>query len=125
MAPIRNFHHRPALQTLHEHYPHPRCGQGFFYAHEFRLAVMRAVDTGRGRDAVLRDLREQGLWPCRRTVRRWIVRRQQLNSLMMYRRTGNSRATVLRGLETFKLAWLMTVFPQINAAKINVFSLQL
>ncbi len=39
----------------------------------------------------------------------------------MYRRTGNSRATVLHGLETFKLAWLTAVFPRINAAEINVF----
>ena len=44
-----------------------------------------------------------------------------MNSLLMYRRTGNSRATVLRGSETVKLAWLMAVFPRINAAEINVF----
>ena len=121
MAPIRNYQQRPALQTLFSHYPHPRCGQGFWYAHEFRQAVMFALDIGHTNDTVIQILREQKLWPSHRTTRRWDKRLQTLGNLMNYPRTGNKRATVLRGVETFKLAWLMAVFPRINAAEINVF----
>jgi len=121
MPRIRNYQHRPATRTVFEHYPHPSGGRGFWYAHEFRQAVVYARDNNRHRDPLVLTLRQNRLWPCDRTIRRYLRRRRLEGHFIPYRRTGNNRATVLRGMETIQIAWLMSVFPRINAAEINVF----
>ena len=110
MAHIQNYQQRPALRTLFNHYPHPSRGQGFWYSHEVRQATIHAVNIGHRNDTILRILKTQKLWPCKRTIRRWLKKRHNESNLLNYRRTGNKRATILRRIKTFKLVWLMAVF---------------
>ena len=120
MPPICRFQQRPPTRTLFEHYPHPSRGQGFWYAHEFLRAVMWACDNCRQHCPLVTDLRQIYLWPCRQTVNRWRRRRHLEGHFLPYRRTGNARATILRGADALLLAWLMAVFPRISASEINV-----
>ena len=121
MPTICNYVHRPATGTPFYHYPHPSCGQGFWYAHELRQAAVLARDNHQQNDPLLVALKQNRLWPCPWIIRRWRNRRQQEGHSLPYHKTGNSRATVLCGLKIVQLSWLMSVFPQINANEINVF----
>ena len=104
-----------------DHYPHPGGGRGWWYAMEMRDAAMNLRDNNNHRTPVIVNLQNLHLWPCKRTINRYRERRRREGHYHPYRRTGNNRATVLRGLEAFELAWLMAVFPRINAAELNVF----
>ncbi|KAL7527657.1 hypothetical protein ACHAXR_002064 [Thalassiosira sp. AJA248-18] len=122
MPPIRHYQHRRPVRTLHEeHRPHPSVGRGFWYRYEFRQTAMEARDNGQHRDQLPVNLRHIRLWPSERSEFRWRRRRRMEGHFHPYCRTGNNRATVLRGLEAVQLAWLMAVYPRINAHEINVF----
>ncbi len=82
---------------------------------------MNAKDHYHLRNPLILDWRQRCLWPHRSTVYRWTQRRQNEGHFCPYRRTGNARATVLRGLEEVQLAWLMCCYPRINAAETNTF----
>lgn len=121
MPPIRNYQHRPALRTLHYVPPPPSIGRGFHYETHFRNAVMEADDQGQRRLPAFNALRAQRLWPSIRTIRRWRRRRTMEGHFVPYRRTGNTRARILRGSEQVLLATLMAIYPRITAAEINAF----
>ena len=121
MPPIRNYVHRFPVGTLLQHTPHPRGCPGNWYAYEFRQTVMSVRDNGEQLEQVILRLQGDQLWPDNRTIQRWRNRRQLEGYFRPYRRTGNTCVRVLRGLESFQLAWLMSVYLRINAAKINMF----
>ena len=122
MPPIRNYQHRPQCQTPYrQNAPHPSIGSGYWYPYPLRQLAISAKDIGRHRDPVILSWNQNRLWPCRKTLYNWRKRRQNRGHYNPYRRPGNCRATVLRGLEAFQMAWLLSIFPRINAAEISVF----
>ena len=66
-------------------------------------------------------LQEAGLWPSDRTIRRWHQQFPDRGFIQPFRRTGNNRATVLKGHDLVLLAFYRTVFPKATTAEINAF----
>ena len=99
MAPHRRPKIRPRLRTAVATRPHPSGrGRSDGYAHDFRLAAFQTqYNNGNGNAVMVALLRNQRLWPSRRTLRRWRLRFLLLGHIRRFRRTGNRRATVLRG----------------------------
>jgi len=119
-APHKEHKKRPKLKTAVRATPHPSGGRGYAYSHDFRLAAMRLFDTGQHRNPIIQDLRARRLFPVPRTLRRYHRRRALLGHLRRFRRTGNRRARVLRGLDLMMLAHYRILFPKARASEINV-----
>lgn len=120
MAPTKRPRRRPPLRTFLQNVPHPSECRGNPYGQDMReMAVaIRALDlTNTGTMAVLRAVRRA---PSKRTLRRWRRRWQTYGDVRAFRRTGNRRATVLRGLDLLNLAYFRVIFPKATQAEMNV-----
>jgi len=60
------------------------------------------------------------LWASRASIYRWRSRFQNLGHIRRYRRTGNSRASVLRGTELINLALWRILWPRGNHHEANI-----
>jgi hypothetical protein len=83
---------------------------------------MFAVQNGQENDPLLLHARQLRLVPFMRTNRRH--RRHLLQTrghLLRFQRTGNRRATVLRGQALFLLAFWRCLHPKTTAAETNAF----
>jgi transposase InsO family protein len=122
MAPQKRFNPRPQKRTAVRAAPHPSGGRGEAYSLDFRQFNMFAMQTGREDDPIMVQARHLRLVPSTRTNRRH--RRQLLQTrghLLRYRRTGNRRATVLRGHALLLLAFWRCLHPKTTAAETNAF----
>ena len=91
------------------------------YAHDFRLAALQAYfNNVNGNSVILTLLRNQQLWPSRRTLNRWRLRFLLLGHIRRFRRTGNRRATVLRGTQLINLALWRALWPRGTHHEANV-----
>lgn len=121
MPPTKEHVERPLEQTVVAAEQHPSVGRGFAYSQEMRLLAMSAKDEGLEDEQILMGYREQKKYPSKRTTRRWRRRRLRWGHIRRFRRTGNGRATVLRGHDLFLLAYYRAVWPKARHFEINAF----
>ena len=121
MAPHRQAIIRPRLHTAVAPRAHPSGrGRSHGYSHEFRLAALEAHANGLANSPLVLLLRAQRLWASRQTIYRWRVRQQVHGHVRRFRRTGNHRATVLRGTQMINLAVWRVLWPRGNHHKANI-----
>ena len=116
----RKYKPRPPTKKAHKRTPHPSEGKGFAYAEDFRIYALSRYALGR-EDHVTHQLRASRSYPSRRTIRRHLQRLQSLGHLRRFRRTGNKRATVLRGYALYLLMLYRVVFPKAQLSQVNAF----
>jgi hypothetical protein len=120
MAPHRQPKIRPQLRTAIAHQAHPSgAGRSHGYSHDFRLAALETLDRHQG-SRLPRALQQQRLWPSKRTLRRWVHRRQTHGHARRYRRTGNRRAQVLVGNHLINLALFRVLWPRGTHHEANI-----
>ena len=120
MVATKRPRRRPPLQTFLDDLPHPSECRGNPYGQDTRLntAAIVALDlVNTGTNALLRAIRRA---PSKRTIRRWRRRWQTYGDVRAFRRSGNRRATVLRGLDLLNLAYFRVIFPKATQAEMNV-----
>ena len=61
------------------------------------------------------------LFPSFRTTRRWMTRHNRHGNYRRFVRQGNIRATILRGRQSFHLAFYRILYPKATAAEINAY----
>ena len=121
MAPHKRAQIRPRLRTAVRARPHPSGrGRSDGYAHEFRLPAVRVEFNGLARNHEIRQMRLMHLWCSRASVYRWRMRNQIYGHMRRFRRTGNNRATVLRGYASLHLAFWWALWPRGNHHEANV-----
>ena len=86
-----------------------------------RSGVMRIREAGLSHDPLITQLPQQQLYPSIYTEERWSRLYNQFGHCRLCRRTGNARATVLRGHDLVLLSLYRMVFPKATAAEINTF----
>ena len=121
MPPQRTSIHRPALRTFEDYRNHPSARTGEAYSVAFRDCCTELAQTGILVTPQIDDLRTAGRWPSQRSVRRWARRLQIYGNLRRHRRTGNSRADVLRGRFQFFIALYRVIYPTATQAEIQAF----
>jgi hypothetical protein len=112
---------RPALATAVLITPHPSGGKGFGYSQDMREQAMLLKDNAMENDPQSVLLRQNRLLPSKATTRRYTQRRENLGHYRRFRRTGNKRATVFRGLDGFLLMYYRRVYPKATHAEIGAF----
>ena len=122
MAPHKAARLHPRLRTENPYRGHPssRRWRSDGYMTEFRQAAVAAHFNGHRRNAMLTFLRGQRLWCHRASTYRWRMRLQLLGHLRQFRRTGNVRATVLRGPHLISLAIWRVLWPRGNHHEANI-----
>ena len=122
MVATKNFRSRPGLRTALRAIPHPSHRRGFPYAVHFREAALYFDDSQpiRNNPAMI-VAREVRIRESARSTRRWRRRLARLGHLRPFRRTGNKRATVLRGYDAYRLAVYRTTYPKATIAEINAY----
>ena len=108
-------------QTRVDILPHPSGRSGHAYSQDLRSLVMSIREAGLSHDPVIAQLRQQQLYPSICTEERWAHLHNQFGHCRPCRRTGNARATVLRGHDLVLLSLYRMVFPKATAAEINAF----
>ena len=121
MPPHKERQVRPLLQHPIDNQPRPAVAEGEAYPQAMRNLVMWTEENHGADDDVLLHARNEYLWPCERTISRWVERQQQEGHYRRYRRTGNKRATVLCGRALFHLAYYRILFPKANQYEANAF----
>lgn len=104
----------------HSATPHPSGGKGFGYAVDFRAYAMMRNALG-GEDNLTQQLQTTHLYPSVRTIQRYRRRMQSLGHLRRFHRTGNNRATVLRGHASYLLMLYRVAFPKAQLSQVNAF----
>ena len=113
---------RPPLQTRRNNAPHPSAGgRGTGYDQTMRELVLAIHNSGNSNDLFVQNLRQQRLIPSLRSEYRYSTLNATRGHVRACRRTGNNRATVLRGHDIFLLALYRIVFPKATAAEVNAF----
>ena len=113
---------RPPLQTRRGDAPHPSAGgRGTGYDQAMRELVLEIRNAGLSNSPLYQNLRQQYVFPSLRSEYRYSALNATRGHVRACRRTGNNRATVLRGYDLFLLALYRTVFPKATAAEINAF----
>ena len=89
---------RPPLQTRRNNAPHPSAGgRGTGYDQTMRELVLAIHNSGNSNDLFVQNLRQQRLIPSLRSEYRYSTLNATRGHVRACRRTGNNRATVLRG----------------------------
>jgi hypothetical protein len=113
---------RPPLQTRRNNAPHPSAGgRGTGYDQTMRELVLAIHNSGNSNDLFVQNLKQQRLIPSLRSEYRYLTLNATRGHVRACRRTGNNRATVLRGHDIFLLALYRIVFPKATAAEVNAF----
>ena len=113
---------RPPIQTRKPNARLPSGGgRGDGYDQHTREFALDADQDGISNSAFFEDQRQQGRYPCNKSVRRWRDLRLQFGHVRACRRTGNARATVLRDHNIILLALYRLAFPKATAAEVNAF----
>ena len=122
MAPHKQPRFRPKVKTAVPYKGHPstRRWRSVGFSTEFWEAAVSSYFNGYGRCDMLAHLRHNRLWCHRTSIYRWRMRHQFLGHYRRYRRTGNSRATVLRGTMLISLAVFRALWPRGNHHEANV-----
>ena len=120
MAPSKRPRRRPPLRTFLANLPHPSECRGNPYSQDVREWMVAIRAYGLGNSAQLALLRAARRAPSKRTLRRWRRRWLTYGDVRAFRRTGNSRATVLRGQDLLSLAYFRVIFPKATQAEMNV-----
>ena len=68
---------------------------------------------------LIQEAQKLYLFPSKRTCQRHERRRLELGHFRHFRRTGNKRATVLRGVDNFMLSYWRSVWPKSTIAELN------
>jgi hypothetical protein len=113
---------RPTLQTRRSNAPHPSaggCGTG--YDQPMRELMLAIQNAGLSNNPIIQNLRQQYLLPSLSSEYRYLALDNTHGHVRACRRTGNNRATVLRGYDLFLLALYRIVFPKATAAEVNAF----
>jgi hypothetical protein len=117
-----SFRIRPPLQSRRSNAPHPSAGgRGTGYDQTMRELVLAIHNSGNSNDPFVQNLRQQHLIPSLRSEYRYSALNATHGHVRACRRTGNNRATVLRGHDIFFLALYRIVFPKATAAEVNAF----
>ena len=112
---------RPVARSPVPDTPHPSLQRGFAYNHDFRRMAVAAHDLNMTSSPEFTSLKEMGAFCCVRSIQNWNRRLFQEGHYRPYRRSGNARATVLRGRDAFMLSFFRAVFPKAKIAEVNVF----
>ena len=112
---------RPPLRLPVSPKAHPSNGYGEPYGQDMRAKVLAEHANGTVDSHVNRMLQRQHLYPHPATIARWLRRIEVEGHALPYRRTGNNRATVLRGPDLLLLSFYRSIFPKATAAEINTF----
>ena len=100
---------------------HPSNGYGEPYSQDMRAKVLMEFNNGTADSATNRMLQRQHLYPHPDTIMRWVQRKVDEGHALPYRRSGNKRATILRGPDFMFLALYRSMYPRAKAAEINAF----
>ncbi len=86
-----------------------------------REFALDADQDGISNSAFFEDQRQQGRYPCNKSVKHWRDLRLQFGHVRACRRTGNARATILQDHNIILLALYRLAFPKATAAEVNAF----
>ena len=100
--------------------PAPSRGGNPYNVHWCEAAT-RQYDAGLLRDPTNRQLQQQGMMPCDRTVRNWKTRLTTQGHMVPYEPNGNRPATVLVGLPLLLLSLFKVTYPTSTAAEARAF----
>ena len=112
---------RPPLRLPVSPVAHPSIGYGEPYSQDMRAKVLMEYSNGTAFSHTNNLLQQQHLYPHPDTIWRWLQRTMIEGHALPHRRSGNKRATVLRGPDLLYLALYRAVFPKAKAAEINSF----
>ena len=115
---------RPPTRTVEAVTDHASRGVGKAYPPETREQVMATVDHHPGELNSHHTLHLQQLrkYPSRRTIQRWIQRRNDLGHVRPFQRTGNNRALrEITGDSLINLAIFRAVSPKAQLAEVKAF----
>ena len=124
MAPSKILKRRPFAKTAIVATPHPSGGHGFAYSTEYREFCQYIFHNGLENHPMIAEARQQRIFPSKRTIYRHNERFNRYGHLRPYKRQGNKRATVLRGLDGFMLAFYRVVWPKATQAELNAMLFQ-
>ena len=119
MAPTKNVVKRSAVKSAVRPCQHPSLGNGYAYSHDFRLFVQYLRRNNWHNHPIIRSAQRIYLFPSKHTVKRHRFRLLHLGHLRRFEKQGNNRATVLRGIDLFNLAFWRTVWPKSTHAELN------
>jgi len=100
---------------------YPLCGYGEPYSQDMRENVLMKYANGTAFSHTKNRLQQQHIYPYLDTIWRWLQRIQVEGHGLPYHRSGNKRATILRGPDLLFLALYRAVFPKAKVAEINAF----
>ena len=121
MPPARVPCIRPPLQTTVAPVAHPSGGWGHAYSQEMRQFVLAIRAAGHSDNPLIQEQRQAHTYPSKQTEERWVALEAVTGNALPCRRTGNKRATVLKGQDLFFLTSYRIVFPKCTASEINAF----
>jgi hypothetical protein len=84
------------------------------------MAVVNSLQ-GQGDAPNITALREQKLYPQKRTENRWKLKLEQTGNLRACIPQGNKRASVLEGHSAVMLALYRVMYPKATAAEVNAY----
>ena len=119
MTATKNPGVRPARRTAVPPQQHPSSGRGHAYSEEFRQFANIVLANQQLNHPLIQEAQELYLFPSKRTCQRHERRRLELGHFRRFRRTGNKRATVLRGVDNFMLSYWRSVWPKSTIAELN------
>lgn len=121
MVATKNPKKRAAKHTPVRATQHPSLGNGHAYGQDMRQLTMFLRGNGQLRLHPVQAARTARLFPSFRTTRRWMTRHNRDGHYRRYVRQGNIRATILRGRQSFHLAFYRMLYPKATAAEINAY----
>ena len=119
MVATKHARNRLPLQTPVARQPHPALGIGHAYSHDFRLFSNYLFRNFNDQHLIIRQAQRMYLFPSDRTIRRHALRSRTLGHLRRWQWTGNSFATVLRGINNYMLAYWRSIWPKSTHAEMN------
>lgn len=119
MAPIKTPKQRPIVKTDVKRAQHPSLGNGYAYSHDFRLFTQFLRVNNCRRHPIIRAAQNLCLFPSPPTIISLNRRLRRRGRLRRFKKQGNSRATVLRGIDLYILAFWRTVWLKSTHAELN------
>ena len=119
MAPTKIVVKRSAVKSAVRPAQHPSLGNGYAYSHDFRLFSQYLRQNNWHTHPIIRAAQDLYLFPSPQTVRNHHNRLITLGHLRRFEKQGNNRATVLRGIDLYNLAFWRTVWPKSTHAELN------
>ena len=119
MPPTKTPRRRPAVNTAVDITPHPSIGNGHAYSHDFREFADFIREHELEGNPIIREAQELRVFPSGRTQRRHRRRKVRNGHLRRYEKQGNRRASALRGIDMYMLAYWRIIWPKATQAEIN------